>query len=84
MLAVDVSRIPASTARTIPLKQFTGGRRLPLIFEPAGTQVDETIWFDQATGGFRPHRVRRSATGVVLRVDTLAIPVGATGGVRFR
>ncbi len=81
MLAVDVSRTPASTARTIPLKQFTGGSRLPLIFEPAGTQVDETIWFDQASGGFRPLRVRRSATGDVLRVDTLAIPVGATAGV---
>ncbi|MBL0171242.1 MAG: hypothetical protein IPP90_11010 [Gemmatimonadaceae bacterium] len=81
MQVINVRSNPASSVATFPLKQFTGGSRLPIVFTVDGSLVDETISFDQASGGFRPLSVRRSKTGDVLRVDTLKIPEGANAGV---
>lgn len=81
MLAIDVSKLPATSAKNVPLLQFTGGSRLPITFDPSGALIDESSWFDQSNTSFRPLRVRRSLTGAVLRIDTLIIPAGAFAGV---
>jgi hypothetical protein len=81
MLGIDASVSPAVGRKNVPLQSFTGGSRLPITFEPDGSLVDETIWFDQAMASFRPVRMRRSASGAISRSDTLAVPPGAYAGM---
>ena len=81
LLGIDVSVVPALGKKNVPLLNFSGGSRLPVVFEADGSFVDETIWFDQSVTSFRPIRLRRSATGTVSRSDTLPVPPGAYAGV---
>ena len=81
MLAIDVSATPAREIRTIPLHQFTGGSRIAITFEPDGSMVDETIWYDKEIDVFRPLRARHSPSGTISRIDTLPVPEGAFAGM---
>ena len=81
MLGIDASVTPALVKKNVPLQSFTGGSRLPITFEPDGSLVDETIWFDQTMASFRPLRVRHGASGAITRSDTLAVPPGAFAGM---
>ena len=81
MLAIDVAKLPASPVKTVPLKQFTGGSQLPIVFAAPGEVVDESTWFDPAMKTFRPLRLRLGPNGDVLRVDTLPVPPGAFAGM---
>lgn len=81
MLGIDASVTPALVKKNVPLQSFTGGSRLPITFEPDGSLVDETIWFDQTMASFRTLRVRHGASGAITRSDTLTVPPGAFAGM---
>lgn len=81
MLAANVTSVPASNVKTVPLVQFTGGNRRPLRFFADGSTADETIWFDKAMETFRPIRLRRSSAGAIMRTDTVKVPAGAFAAV---
>lgn len=81
MLALNVSRLPATNAKTVVFSAFTNGSRLPIVFERPGEIVDESILFDQNLKTFRPMRLRHAVDGTVARTDTLAIPEGAFAGI---
>jgi hypothetical protein len=81
MTALDVSKLPATSVRQVPLRQFTGGSRVPITFDATGALIDESIYFDNTMESFRPLRLRRAQSGDVLRTDTLPVPPGAFAGV---
>lgn len=81
MLAFDVTKSPFANARTVPLRNMTGGSRMTPIFESAGIMVDESITFDKKLDAFRPVRQRISSTGDITRADTIPVPGDAFAGI---
>jgi hypothetical protein len=81
MLAFNVSKTPFTNARTVPLRNLTGGSRVPPVFETAGIMVDESITFDKKLDAFRPIRQRINSSGEVLRSDTIPVPADAFVGI---
>lgn len=81
MLAFNVTKSPFMNARTVPLKKFTGGSRMPITFESVGVLADESITFDKALDTFRPVRMRINGAGDILRADTIPVPAGANAGM---
>jgi DNA-binding beta-propeller fold protein YncE len=69
-----------SFMRTAPLLQFHSGISIPIFPFPDGSWYDEARAVNKSDGAIRPTRVLRSANGMILRVDTLAVPAGADEG----
>ncbi len=81
LLALNVTTVPPTNIRTVPLGQITSGSTLPITFATNGDLIDEKIWFDLTANSFRTVRVRQSQTGRVVRSDTLTAPAGAFAGM---
>lgn len=81
MLGINAAVTPPLGVKNVPLSPFTGGSHMPIAFEPDGSFVDETIWYDKSMDAFRPLRLLRNAQGVVSRTDTLPVPAGAFAAV---